>query len=261
MPLSFLSPTWVYHYGMTIHYLNCFTCNARIPRHWQSGTLSLLVESNDGLVLVDTGIGSRDYKNAPGILRLFKVITIVPLDSAEAAIQQVAKLGFQPQDVRHIVLTHMHFDHAGGLPDFPWAKIHVHRREYEAFKSGQMRRWTDGGYNRRILDHAPEVVLYEETGDKWYDFDAIRLPFEPVMWLLPLHGHTAGHCGVAVKDGNGWLLQVADAASFADDAPDWTVKFVLGHHQPRLKAFDKAHPEVRMTMGHMSLDFFEETKK
>ena len=242
---------------MTIHYLNCFTCNARIPRHWQSGTLCLLLESDDGLVLVDTGLGARDYVEAPFILQIFKLVTIVPLDPGDAAIRQIPKLGYQPEDVRHIVLTHMHFDHAGGLPDFPWAKVHVHHREYEAIKSGKIRRWMDGGYNRHILDHGPDIVQYDETGDKWYDFDAIRLPFEPEMYLLPLFGHTAGHCGVAVKEGDCWLLHVADAASFAEDAPDWAVKLVLGPYQPRLRAFDAAHPEVRMTTGHMDLKFFK----
>jgi len=242
---------------MTIHYLNCFTCNARVPRHWQSGALCLLVECNEGLVLVDTGLGTRDYVDMPGILRTFKLVTIMPLIPAEAAIRQIIGLGYQPEDVRHIVLTHMHFDHAGGLPDFPWAKVHVHRREYEAIKSGKFRRWTDGGYNRCILDHGPGFVFYEGTGDRWYDFDAICLPFEPEMWLLPLFGHTSGHCGVAVKDGDRWLLHVGDAASFADDAPEWMVKFVLGPHQSRLRAFEKTHPEVCMTTGHMSLEFFK----
>lgn len=242
---------------MTIHYLNCFTCNARFHRHWQTGALCLLVESNDGLVLVDTGLGTRDYVVAPGILKLFKLITITPLALEEAAIRQVSRLGYRPEDVRHIVLTHMHFDHAGGLPDFPWAKVHVHRREVEAIRSGKFRRWTDGGYNRRILDHEPDFVLYDVKGDKWYDFDAIRLPFEPEMWLLPLFGHTCGHCGVAVKNRAEWLFHVGDAASFAEDAPEWMVKLVLGPHQARLRAFEKAHAEIRMTMGHMNLGYFK----
>lgn len=241
---------------MAIHYLNCFTCNARLPRHWQSGALCLLVETNAGLVLVDTGLGTRDYSSAPGILNVFKLVTIVPLVPEEAAVLQIPKLGYQPEDVRHIVLTHMHFDHAGGLPDFPWATVHVHRLEIDALKSGKIHRWSDGGYNRRILDHGPDFVPYEWTGDQWYDFKAIRLPFEPEMWLLPLFGHTSGHCGVAVKDGDGWLLHVGDAASFAEDAPRWIVKLVLGPHQSRLRAFDESHPEVRMTTGHMSLEFF-----
>jgi glyoxylase-like metal-dependent hydrolase (beta-lactamase superfamily II) len=242
---------------MTIHYLNCFTCNARVPRHWKSGALCLLVECKEGLVLVDTGLGTRDYVAAPGILRTFKLVTSVPLIPEEAAIRQIARLGYQPEDVRHIVLTHMHFDHAGGLPDFPWAKVHVHRREYEAIKSGKFRRWADGGYNRRILDHGPDFVFYEGTGGKWYDFDAICLPFEPEMWLLPLFGHTSGHCGVAVKDRDRWLLHVGDAAWFADDAPEWMVKLVLGPHQSRLRSFEKTHLEVHMTTGHMSLEFFK----
>ena len=242
---------------MFINYLNCFTCNARIPRHWQTGTLCLLVESYDGLVLVDTGLGTRDYIDAPGILRMFKVITVVPLDPDEAAIRQVERLDYKPEDVRHIVLTHMHFDHAGGLPDFPWAKVHVHRREYGAIQSGKIRRWTDGGYNRRILDHNPDLVFYEETGEKWYDFDAIRLPFDSEMWLLPLYGHTSGHCGVAVKDRDGWLLHVADAASFAEDAPEWIVKIRSGLPPATPAGICRTHPEVRMTMGHMSLKFFK----
>jgi len=216
-----------------------------------------LIESEDGLILVDTGLGTRDYLDKPAILWTFRLITIVPLIPENAAIHQISRLGYHPEAVRHIVLTHMHFDHAGGLPDFPQAKVHVHRREYDAITSGRFRRWIDGGYNRRILDHKPDFAIYEETGDKWYNFDAVRLPFEPEMWLLPLFGHTDGHCGVAIKDGAGWLLHVGDAASFADDVPEWMVKFVLGPHQPRLRAFDKAHPEVRMTTGHMDLGFFE----
>ena len=53
----------------------------------------------------------------------------------ETAIYQVEKLGFSRNDVRHIILTHLHNDHAGGLRDFPHAKVHVHKLEYEAIQS------------------------------------------------------------------------------------------------------------------------------
>jgi glyoxylase-like metal-dependent hydrolase (beta-lactamase superfamily II) len=242
---------------MTIHLLNCFTCSARVPSHWRGGTLCLLVETSQGLVLVDTGPGQDDYVRRSGIMRTFQVITIVPLDPREAARRQIVRLGYDPEDVRHIVLTHMHFDHCGGLPDFPHATVHVHHREFEAF-IGFPRRWTDLGYVRRHLAHQPQLALYDDTGESWFDFSAIRLPLQPEMWLVPLFGHTRGHCGVAIRTGSGWLFHVGDAAPFALDeyAPEWLVRFALGPHTPRLREFRAEHPEVRITTGHMWLDFF-----
>ena len=242
---------------MTIHLLNCFTCNARVPTNWRSGALCLLLDTNDGLVLVDTGPGTDDYIHKTAILRVFQVITKVPLDPEESALRQIVRLGFSPQDVRHIVLTHMHFDHCGGLPDFPHATIHVHSREYRAFR-GPPRRWTDLAYVRRHIAHKPRFVLYEDRGEAWFDFSAIRLPFEPEMWLVPLFGHTRGQCGVAINTNPGWLFHVADAGAMELDEsiPPWLVSLVLGPHADRLRHFRDAHPEVRITTGHMWLDTF-----
>jgi glyoxylase-like metal-dependent hydrolase (beta-lactamase superfamily II) len=245
---------------MTIHFLNGFTCISHFPYHWECGTLDLLVETNDGLVLVDTGLGVDDYVHHSGILKLFQLIMVVPLDPEEAAIRQIARLGYKPEDVHNIVLTHMHFDHCGGLPDFPWAKIHVYRKEFDAFTS-RPRQFTDLAYVRRHIVHGPDWVFYEDTGGKWYDFDAIRLPFDPEMWLLPLPGHTRGLCGVAIKTNDGWLLQTSDSAAlFNDEAPDWLIRLVLGPHQPRIRKFAEAHPEVRVVGGHMWLDWFDKNK-
>jgi glyoxylase-like metal-dependent hydrolase (beta-lactamase superfamily II) len=229
-----------------------------VPSHWRTGALCLLVETKQGLVLVDTGLGQEDYVHPPGILRVFQIITIVPLKPEEAAARQIARLGYKTEDVRHIVLTHMHFDHCGGLPDFPQAQVHVHRGEYEAF-TGRRRRWTDFGYVRRHIAHQPRFVLYDDAGDQWMDFAAMRLPFEPPMWLVPLFGHTRGHCGVAIETPKGWLFHVADAApfDFTDEAPPFLVNLVLGSHTARLRQFKAAHPEIQMTTGHMWLDFFE----
>jgi glyoxylase-like metal-dependent hydrolase (beta-lactamase superfamily II) len=238
--------------------LNCFTCNARIPSRWQTGTLCLLIESSAGLILVDTGPGTQDYLHRPGILRTFQVLTNVPMDPGQAALRQVAALGYNADDVRHIVLTHMHFDHCGGLADFPDATVHVHQDEYSAF-TGRRTQWTDFAYVRRHIAHDPRLKLYRPEGEHWFDFDAIRLPFEPEMFLIPLFGHSRGHCGVAVRRDDGWLFHVADAApiDFDESLPQPLVGFVLGPHTPRLRGFRSAHPEIVMTTGHMWLDYFD----
>jgi glyoxylase-like metal-dependent hydrolase (beta-lactamase superfamily II) len=52
-------------------------------------------------------------------------------DLNETALYQVQRLGYKPEDVKHVVITHMHLDHAGGLADFPHADIHIFELEYE----------------------------------------------------------------------------------------------------------------------------------
>jgi len=246
---------------MAIHLLNCFTCSLHVPAHWQTGMLGLLVDTDQGPVLVDTGPGQDDYVHKTGIIRTLQTIMIVPMNPEEAAVYQVAQLGYKPEDVRNIVLTHMHFDHCGGLPDFPQATMHVHRREHEAFM-GRRRRWTDLAYVRRHTAHQPEFILYDDVGESWFDFAAMRLPFEPEMWLVPLFGHSPGHCGVAIKTETSWMFHAGDAApiGLGEYAPEWLVSFVLGPHSARLREFSAAHPEIRITTGHMWLDSFEDTQ-
>jgi glyoxylase-like metal-dependent hydrolase (beta-lactamase superfamily II) len=241
----------------SIRFLNGFTCSARVPSDLQTGALCLLMETDRGLVLVDTGMGQEDYFRKPVIVYTFHVVTTVPLNPEEALVRQIRLLGHEPHDVRHIVLTHMHFDHCGGLPDFPHATVHVHRREYQAFM-GRPRRWTDLAYVRRHVAHQPRFNLHDDTGERWFDWPAIRLPFEPEIWLVPLFGHTRGHCGVAIQTESGWLFHAGDAAPVdsVNALPEWLVRAVVGPHVSRLREFRAAHPEIRMTTGHMPLGFF-----
>jgi glyoxylase-like metal-dependent hydrolase (beta-lactamase superfamily II) len=242
---------------MSIHLLNCFTCNAHWPSNLKTGMACLLIETDQGPVLLDTGLGLDDYAHPTWFTNFFRIITEMPFDPNEAAVHRIQKLGYQPEDVKHILLTHMHFDHISGLPDFPHAKVHVHRREYDSFTDGKTLHWTDAAYIPRYIAHRPEFVLYDKVDSKWYHFDAIRLPFAPEMYFIPLFGHSQGHCGVAIKTTSGWFFHAGDAgAVYNNETPAWLIKLVLGPHDPSLRAFMKAHPEVLLTNSHMFPEFF-----
>ncbi|SDD28608.1 MBL fold metallo-hydrolase [Actinokineospora iranica] len=175
----------------------------------------LLIESEDGLVLVDTGFGLSDLANPPGSLPpLFaKMIRPIP-DPDNAAISRITALGYDPSDVRHIILTHLDLDHAGGLPDFPDARVHVYAPEHQAAMTRKSRAERDR-YRPAQWAHGPkwEIHTPQEGGDEWFGFNAVRtltgLPED--FLLVPLPGHTQGHTGIAVRTETGWLLHAGDA--------------------------------------------------
>lgn len=243
---------------MPINIFNGFTCCARVPSNWKTGLVCLLIETNHGIALVDTGLGLQDYAHPTWFTQFFRIVSYMPFDPNEAAVNQLPKFGYKPEDVKHIVLTHMHFDHIGRLADFPHAKVHVYRQEYEAFiqRKGNLR----AAYVPRHIAHKPDFVFYADTGEKWFDLDAIHIrDFEPEMYFIPLPYHSIGMCGIAIRTESGWHFHCADAAADfrRDDIPDWAIRLILGPHMPRLRKFSSEHPEIQMTASHMFLDFFD----
>ncbi len=244
---------------MAIRILNCASMSPWWPR-WHVGATCLLVDTNHGPVLVDTGLGLHDHLDPSRLVRFFKRGFGIVYAPDECAFRQVNRMGIRPEDIHHIVLTHAHFDHAGGLPDFPWTKVHIHKREYEAIQH-PTRLIERFAFDALDFKHHPDWVCYEDPVEKWFEFDAIPLPFSPRMYLVPLFGHTSGHCGVVVEDGSGWLFQAGDAlplnAQFGI-TPGWLNRLVLGRHEPHLHEFNTAHPEVRLLAGHSWKSFFDD---
>lgn len=117
--------------------------------------------------------------------------------------------------MRHIVPTHLDLDHAGGLGDFPGAQVHVYKTELDAALTRSSFRERDR-YIPAQWAHGPKWSPRDVTGESWFGFDAVRaLPgTDEEVLLVPLTGHTRGHCGVAVRTDRGWLLHCGDAYFF-----------------------------------------------
>lgn len=207
--------------ALRVHHLNCGSMHP-IGGRLVSGEPGrtphlvchcLLIETSDGLVLVDSGLGLADVEAAHARLGGLFVRALRPdLDPEQTAARQVAKLGFSRKDVRHILLTHLDLDHAGGLSDFPHARVHVLLAEHEA--ASHPRITERQRYRASQWAHHPHWVLYRhDAGEPWLGLEAVRaldgLPDD--ILFIPLLGHSRGHAGVAVRTSEGWLLHAGDA--------------------------------------------------
>lgn len=210
---------------MHIHHLNCISScplgghlmDRKTDSILKRGHLTnhcQLIEAGNELILVDTGFGLNDVRRPQDRLSSFFLNLLKPEFREElTAIRQVEALGYHPEDVRHIILTHLDFDHAGGLDDFPWA--HVHLLEAEKESAMLQKTWLDRQrYRPAQWRNRSKWHLYEPgEGDTWFGFSKVH-ELQGVtddIALVPLIGHTMGHAGVAMKAKDKWLLNAGDA--------------------------------------------------
>ncbi|MFJ4835845.1 MBL fold metallo-hydrolase [Streptomyces sp. NPDC088747] len=197
---------------MKVHHVNCGSMR---PWGAPEGLVChvLLIETDTGLALCDTGLGLLD-RVSPG--RRFgpaRHVVRPAFDEAEAAVRQVESLGFDPKDVRDVVLTHFDADHVGGLADFPWARVHLTHAEATAALRPATR-IEKGRYKPAQRAHGPTLVRHTPgRSESWRGFEAATelTEISSGIVLISLPGHTRGHAAVAVDAGDHWVLHTGDA--------------------------------------------------
>ena len=193
---------------MKVHHLNCGTMKmptAPMVCH------VLLIETDGGLVLVDSGFGTHDCANPARVGPSRRMVRAI-LSHEETVAHQIERLGFTRDDVRHIIITHLDMDHAGGISDFPAARIHLTAAEalgamWAPSRQEKIR------YRSAQWAHNPHIVEHDPRGEKWRGFAAAKelAEISPGIVLVSLPGHTRGHACVAVDAGHRWVLHAGDA--------------------------------------------------
>lgn len=158
-----------------------------------------LVEHPEGLLLVDTGETARvsDPGHHPGWHPYFRRSVRFAVRRDEEIDAQLDALGLDAADVRWVVLTHLHTDHAGGVRHFPKAEVIVDSTEWRAAQGplGVL-----GGYLPQHWPNALNPRHARFTDGPWGAFErSMRLTSADDVHILPTPGHTSGHLSVSVS--------------------------------------------------------------
>ncbi len=117
------------------------------------------------------------------------------------AVRQLRKLGVEPGDIDYVVITHLHWDHGGGIKLFPKAKVLVRREELkEAFVPT-----VKGDMNYRRVDFDDENIQWELL-QNGVDHELVE-----GVTLLSVPGHTAGTQNVLVQTSEGPVIYASDS--------------------------------------------------
>ncbi len=251
----------------TLYHLNC----VRIETPIQANVCGhcLLINEAGRLILIDTGIGLLDTQDPEG--RIGKdLINMVgyQLDESITAIKQIVKLGLDPAMVTDCIITHLDNDHTGGLADFPLATVHIGAEEMANYESGNLR------YLKMPLAHLPKIKTYNTNDTEWFGLQArkIAIGTETEIFLVPLFGHTLGHCGIALRVSDRWLFYIGDAYYLRIELTDnehpvnQLAQMRADDNEMRLESLEKirklkaTHPEIDL-YGYHDIDEFDYFEK
>ncbi len=250
-----------------LHHLNCVKLVTPIAENVSGHCL--LLDENGKLVLIDTGIGLLDTLQPFERIGKDLIDKIgYRFDEKLTAIYQVKALGYDPEAVTDCIISHLDNDHIGGLPDFPGAVVHVAAEELQNFKSGNVR------YLRPALEHGPTIKTYGSSVSEWFGFEARRVDAntETEILLIPLFGHSRGHCGVALRIDAQWIFYVGDAYYLRIELDNEThpvtqlARANADDNDMRIASLGKIrqlakdHPEIQF-FGYHDIDEFRQFKK
>lgn len=186
------------------------------------------------------------------------------------AIAQIQKLGFKPSDVKHILVTHLDFDHAGGISDFPQAMVHVLSSEFNATQNFNYKNKIRYK-SEQLKQHRYWNFIEPEFGESWYHFSKVQnfKIFQDEILMIPLLGHSEGHCGIAIQQKAHWLLFCGDAYYSHQQlnpktqlpALEMTERLFAHDNLQRIQSLKQIqllaqiHPEIEIICAHDPIEF------
>ena len=181
----------------------------------------VLVEHEGRYALIDTGFGEEDLRAPRERLGgSFLWMAGPKLQQDELVTHKLYDLGIETERIEAVYFTHLDLDHTGGLPAFGEAKAIAHEAEIHAAFQGQSRKETLR-YRRdlHLAQHPRPWGSFPTFDETWFGLPAAPLQLLPEgdAFVLDLPGHSAGHCGFALREEGRWTVFVGDACLEIDE--------------------------------------------
>jgi len=162
-----------------------------------------LLKSPTRTILVDTGFSEETARRRQR-------------DWSRCPVEALRVLGVAPQDVQDVVLTHLHYDHAGNLPRLPNARFHVQDRELD-YATGRCMCHATVRHAYGVDDVVELVRNVYADRVQFHDGDDV---LAPGVELMLIGGHTRGLQSVRVRTARGWVVLASDASHYYENMDD-----------------------------------------
>jgi N-acyl homoserine lactone hydrolase len=171
---------------------------------------ALLVHSELGPILIDAPFGPEGPSNAGEVIGALARRAGVVFKDEWAIVPRIEQLGFRASEINHVLMTHLHFDHTGGMKSVAHAQFHIDRDEWmhstgltpmEAARAGCV-----VGDFRALSPRVEKLDLCDATLDAGHDIFG-----DGSIEAVPLRGHSIGHTGYRCRLGDRTVFFVGDA--------------------------------------------------
>ena len=187
-----------------------------------------LIDTGDEVILVDTGLPAGTPEEKPD-----KEVAAYTGKDICSYMEAFRNLGYKPEQVTKILLTHRHSDHSGELKSFPNAKIYVNAEELDAVE----------------LQGIDNIVPVTFTDGAYYNFPESQKIIDGI-YFIKAKGHTKGNSLVIVEDGDLFYMLHGDITYVDEALYENKVSVIFDDLQEakttlgRVREFVRNHPTV-----------------
>lgn len=204
--------------------------NFDVSQRYRSCLQNYLIDTGDEVILVDTGLPAGTPEESPD-----ETTAIYTGQDIMSYMDALADLGYKPEQISKILITHKHADHTGELKSFPNAKIYVNEEECDAAE----------------LRNIPNLIPVKFTDGAYYNFPESQKITEGVYYIKA-KGHTKGN-SIIIAENDGLFYMMHGDVTYTDEAL-YANKLSVVHEDKaaarqtldRVREFVQHHPTVYM---------------